>query len=87
MDPQLDCPMNEIIRHVQIGLLCVQEDPVARPRMSEVVVMLSSVTVSLETPSKPALYLGGGNSYSGVSIDKLLPMSNNEVSISELELR
>jgi hypothetical protein len=83
MDPQLDCPMSEIIRHVQIGLLCVQEDPVARPRMSEVVVMLSSVTVSLEAPSKPALYLGGGNSYSGVSVDKSLPMSQNEVSISE----
>jgi hypothetical protein len=87
MDLQLDCPINEIIRHVQIGLLCVQEYPENRPRMSEVVVMLSSVTVSLEAPLKPALYLGEGNSYSSVSVDKSLHMSQNEVSVSELEPR
>jgi hypothetical protein len=83
MDPQLDCPINEIIRHVQIGLLCVQEDPVDRPRMSEVVVMLSSETVSLGVPSKPAFYLRGDNSYSeNISVDRSMQMSQNEVSIS-----
>ncbi|KAJ4745395.1 cysteine-rich RECEPTOR-like kinase [Rhynchospora pubera] len=57
MDPLLDCPTYEIIRHAHVGLLCVQENPINRPRMSEVVIMLSIDTISLEAPSKPAFYL------------------------------
>jgi hypothetical protein len=57
----------EIIQYVQI---CMQEDPADRSRISEVVVMLSSETISLEAPLKPALYFRGGNSYSGnTSVD------------------
>ncbi|KAE8790353.1 Cysteine-rich receptor-like protein kinase 8 [Hordeum vulgare] len=41
-------------RCVQIGLLCVQENPVDRPMMSAVGMMLGSDTVSLGAPSKPA---------------------------------
>jgi hypothetical protein len=58
----------KIIRHVQIGILCVQEDQLDRPCMSKVVVMLSSETVSLEAPSKlkirilPQSRSWGGNS-------------------------
>ncbi|XP_078157091.1 cysteine-rich receptor-like protein kinase 6 [Carex rostrata] len=85
IDPLLDCPISEMIRHVHIGLLCVQEDPTARPRMSEVIIMLSSETVSLEAPSKPAFCIKRGVSYSdSVSDDRSVQMAQDEISISQL---
>ncbi|XP_078157094.1 cysteine-rich receptor-like protein kinase 6 isoform X2 [Carex rostrata] len=48
-----DCPTNEIVRYVHIALLCVQDNPTDRPKMSEVVIMLSSNTMSLQAPSRP----------------------------------
>ncbi|KAF3319946.1 Cysteine-rich receptor-like protein kinase 41 [Carex littledalei] len=88
IDPFMDCPTNEIIQYIHIGLLCVQEDLKYRPRMSEVVIMLGSNTVSLQVPSKPAFYLrrGGGVSSDG-SQKNLVPVSQNELTISELEPR
>ncbi|XP_064957329.1 cysteine-rich receptor-like protein kinase 6 [Musa acuminata AAA Group] len=70
---------SDLLRFVQIGLLCVQEDPSDRPTMSTIVVMLNSETVSLRAPSQPAFYMGNG--------DKVATMSVNQVSISEPELR
>ncbi|KAJ4813274.1 cysteine-rich RECEPTOR-like kinase [Rhynchospora pubera] len=86
VDPVLDCPTNEIIRHVHIGLLCVQEDPVDRPRMSEVVIMLSTDTISLEAPSKPAFYLKRGDESNTQSVTdaRSLQLSQNEVTVSQL---
>lgn len=43
----------EVLRCVQIGLLCVQENPVDRPTMSTVVTMLGGETFTLPAPSKP----------------------------------
>ncbi|XP_064999493.1 cysteine-rich receptor-like protein kinase 10 [Musa acuminata AAA Group] len=70
---------SDLLRFVQIGLLCVQEDPSDRPTMSTIVVMLNSETVSLRAPSQPAFYMGNG--------DKVATMSVNQVSLSEPELR
>ncbi|CAN6219103.1 unnamed protein product [Urochloa humidicola] len=47
---------SDMLRCIQIGLLCVQEDPADRPVMSSVVMMLGSDTVSLRNPSNPAFY-------------------------------
>ncbi|KAJ3695987.1 hypothetical protein LUZ60_001364 [Juncus effusus] len=59
-DPSLgqNYATSEILRCIQIGLLCVQDNPADRPTMSNVAVMLSSETVSLEPPSKPAFCIG-----------------------------
>ena len=46
----------EIMRCLQIGLLCVQEDPTNRPTMSNVVFMLEN-EVSIPSPKKPAFIL------------------------------
>jgi interleukin-1 receptor-associated kinase 1 len=46
----------EIQRWVQIALLCVQRSPEERPDMWEVVLMLSSDSVVLPKPSRPAYY-------------------------------
>ncbi|XP_057986351.1 cysteine-rich receptor-like protein kinase 44 isoform X1 [Hevea brasiliensis] len=43
----------EVLRCIQIGLICVQENAVDRPTMSAVVLMLSSET-TLSSPKQPA---------------------------------
>lgn len=49
------CPIPEILKMLQIGLLCVQEDPASRPTMSSVVALLQNdPTVALPEPRKPA---------------------------------
>ncbi|KAH7662209.1 Non-specific serine/threonine protein kinase protein [Dioscorea alata] len=104
LDPSLGdhWPRSEALRCIQIGLLCVQEDPANRPSMSMVVLMLNSYSVSLQAPSKPAFCIGlsggmdseafqkGTNLSTGGfdrSAEGSVPMTPNEVSISEMEPR
>ncbi|KAL7244032.1 hypothetical protein ACSBR1_016288 [Camellia fascicularis] len=47
---------NEVIKCIHIGLLCVQEDPNARPSMATIVVMLNSYSVTLSIPQQPAFF-------------------------------
>lgn len=58
VDPNLvgDCSLSEALRWIQIGLLCVQEDPNIRPTMSMVVLMLGSKSIHLPQPSKPPFF-------------------------------
>ncbi|KAJ4792512.1 cysteine-rich RECEPTOR-like kinase [Rhynchospora pubera] len=92
-------PMDEMLKCIQIGLLCVQDNPAHRPTMSNVAVMLSAETMSLDTPSKPAyciernsIPIRAGSNFSNVdgiisgNIDKHL-MSRNELSITDIEPR
>ncbi|KAK2644308.1 hypothetical protein Ddye_019503 [Dipteronia dyeriana] len=46
------CPANEVMRCIQVGLLCVQDNAKDRPSMSNVVFMLSNETVLLPSPKK-----------------------------------
>ncbi|KAJ0983255.1 hypothetical protein J5N97_011510 [Dioscorea zingiberensis] len=84
-------PRSEALRCIQIGLLCVQEDPARRPNMSMVVLMLNSYSVSLQVPSKPAFCVGKGYNFSTGEFDRSsynsIPMTLNEVSVSEIEPR
>lgn len=43
----------EVLRCIQVGLLCVQERAEDRPTMSSVVLMLSSESASLSQPKNP----------------------------------
>jgi hypothetical protein len=52
------CIDNEVMRCINIGLLCVQEDAADRPTMSIVVVMLASDTMTLPKPKQPAFPIG-----------------------------
>ncbi|KAJ4876401.1 putative cysteine-rich receptor-like protein kinase 39 [Raphanus sativus] len=55
IDPLLmENPRIEIIKLIQIGLLCVQEIAAKRPTMSSVIVWLGSETVTIPLPSFPA---------------------------------
>ncbi|KAI8001857.1 Cysteine-rich repeat secretory protein 38 [Camellia lanceoleosa] len=56
IDPLLmeSCDLDEFLRYMHIGLLCVQEDAYDRLTMSSVVVMLKSEAVTLSQPERPA---------------------------------
>nr|CAB3495072.1 unnamed protein product [Digitaria exilis] len=56
-------------RCAQIALLCVQDNPVDRPVMSSVVMMLGSNTVSLQVPSKPEFFVRNGGARPGIGSD------------------
>ncbi|XP_023001225.1 G-type lectin S-receptor-like serine/threonine-protein kinase At4g03230 isoform X3 [Cucurbita maxima] len=58
VDPSLEESSSgyEVMRCLQIGLLCVQEDPTDRPTMSNVVFMLGN-EVGVPSPKKPAFIL------------------------------
>ncbi|XP_077245935.1 uncharacterized protein LOC143885627 [Tasmannia lanceolata] len=56
IDPELGDSFSqaEVLRCIQVGLLCVQEFAADRPTMSSIVFMLSCEIVSLPTPKQPA---------------------------------
>ncbi|CAL5344666.1 hypothetical protein CsSME_00032419 [Camellia sinensis var. sinensis] len=60
IDPLLteSCDLDEFLRYMHIGLLCVQEDTYDRPTMSSVVVMLKSEVITLSQPERPAFSVG-----------------------------
>lgn len=51
--PDSDVKKNEVLRVVQIGLLCTQELPSLRPTMSKVLQMLTKKEDRLPLPANP----------------------------------
>ena len=101
VDPSLGgrYPESEALCCVQIGLLCVQENPNARPDASEVVLMLDahSTSTAMPTPSRPAFCFtqpgaspspgGNPNTRDAAATNGQLPTpvsSENDVTISDL---
>ena len=77
-----NCSLNEVVRCIQVGLLCVQDRPDDRPLMSSVTFMLENESASLPAPKQPA-YLGLQNFESEESREN----SVNTVSITAVEGR
>ncbi|XP_059277813.1 G-type lectin S-receptor-like serine/threonine-protein kinase At4g27290 [Lycium ferocissimum] len=48
------CNMDEALKCINIGLLCVQEHPCQRPSMSSVILMLGGESMILPKPNQPA---------------------------------
>ena len=73
MNPSLhdSCVASEVVRSVQVGLLCVQNNANDRPTMMSVVLMLVSEGV-LPQPKQPAFYTGESHSecQSVLSVDE-----------------
>ncbi|XP_050379933.1 uncharacterized protein LOC126797337 [Argentina anserina] len=67
---QESCNRSQFIKCVNVGLLCVQEDPVDRPTMSNVITLLDSETAIPATPKQPAFFLRRGNSSTASSSTK-----------------
>lgn len=82
---------HEIMRCIQIGLLCVQKSEADRPNMASIVVMLSSNSISLPIPLKPAFFIESRRPSSDSNNSSAQEINNNnsnqvsvyEVSISE----
>ncbi|XP_052301569.1 cysteine-rich receptor-like protein kinase 44 isoform X40 [Populus trichocarpa] len=90
----------EMMRCIHIGLLCVQENVAERPTMASVVLMLSSSSLTLQIPSQPAFFMNSSTYQSDLSSsmghnsrvtesslsesEVMIPLSKNEVSITEL---
>ncbi|XP_042479051.1 receptor-like serine/threonine-protein kinase SD1-7 isoform X2 [Macadamia integrifolia] len=80
------CSTGEVLRCIQVGLLCVQERPEERPTMSSVVLMLSSETVTMPQPKRP----GFGGERSPLDTDessKLESCTVNQMTITVIESR
>lgn len=84
IDPTLrgvSSPVHEIMKCIHIGLLCVQDNIADRPTMGEAVLMLSSSSLSLAVPSRPAYFVQ--NIVSNGTADDNTEVSRNEVSCTE----
>ncbi|KAK4484856.1 hypothetical protein RD792_007456 [Penstemon davidsonii] len=81
---------SQVLKCINVGLLCVQEDPNDRPTMSNVVMMLGSeVTTLLPRPMRPAFVTRKRDCSSVPSTSSTKPdtISENEVTISMVQGR
>lgn len=88
-----DGSRSEMMRCVQLGLLCVQENVARRPTMASVVLTLSSSSVSLQVPSKPAFLshsMADPDASTTSSVQchgRQVEFTMNEVTITDLDAR
>ncbi|XP_014491813.1 cysteine-rich receptor-like protein kinase 10 isoform X3 [Vigna radiata var. radiata] len=84
IDPMLEKSFigSEIERCIQIGLLCVQEDAIDRPTMSQVVLMLANDTMILPKPKHPAFSIGIMASEVVYTSKSSKNVSNNDLTVS-----
>ncbi|XP_057463252.1 cysteine-rich receptor-like protein kinase 44 isoform X3 [Actinidia eriantha] len=76
--------INEMMRCIHVGLLCVQDNVAHRPTMATVVLMLSSFSLSLPLPSEPTnLLLSSSQEQRNTAVNGS-SQSINEVTITEL---
>ncbi|XP_058090974.1 G-type lectin S-receptor-like serine/threonine-protein kinase At4g03230 [Magnolia sinica] len=81
------CNPDEVLRCIQVGLLCVQESAMERPTMSSVVFMLANDT-NMPTPKNPALSLRrNSNENRSTSTTETGSCSVNEVTVSIVNAR
>ncbi|KAK4360986.1 hypothetical protein RND71_019938 [Anisodus tanguticus] len=86
--------VGDIMRCIHIALLCIQENAADRPTMAAVVLMLSSLSMSLSVPSRPAYYMHNDDSpritpiqdqcQNQLAKNKSRCLSQNEMSVTEL---
>lgn len=81
------CPTSEILRCIQVGLLCVQECPDDRPEMDSIVLMLASENIILFEPKKPVVCTSVGPLRNVVLNGMNESHSVNHLTITSLEGR
>ncbi|XP_031268735.1 cysteine-rich receptor-like protein kinase 10 [Pistacia vera] len=50
------CSSDEVLRCLHVGLLCIQDQAIDRPKMPEVISMLTNETMLLPAPKQPTFY-------------------------------
>jgi hypothetical protein len=79
---------SEVMRCIQVGLLCVQERAEDRPTMSTVVLMLSSDTATMPQPKQPGFCLGRKPAETSSSSSKQEESCTvNQVTVTMLDAR
>ncbi|XP_010451243.2 PREDICTED: cysteine-rich receptor-like protein kinase 15 isoform X2 [Camelina sativa] len=83
------CQTSEVVRCIHIGLLCVQEDPIERPTLSTIFVMLTSNTMTLSVPRQPGFFIQSRPRKDPLDSDQTtstrsVPGSDDDTSISDL---
>ncbi|CAL5409703.1 unnamed protein product [Camellia sinensis] len=76
----------EILRCIQVGLLCAQHRYEVRPTMSTVLIMLSSQSIELPEPMEPGFYLGYSSMRFG-SYSRQISGSANGLTVTTLSAR
>ncbi|XP_022716020.1 receptor-like serine/threonine-protein kinase SD1-8 [Durio zibethinus] len=79
---------HEVLRCIQVGLLCVQERAEDRPSMSTVVLMLNSDTATMSQPKTPGFCLGRNTLETDSSTSKQDESCTvNQVTVTMLDAR
>lgn len=88
IDPLLkdSSDLSLLLRSIHIGLLCVQEHPEDRPKMSHVVVMFDSDS-ALPQPKQPGFSLSKDTVSADSSSTKNESCSTNEITVTLLAPR
>lgn len=61
---EASCVESQVLRSIQVGLLCVQEHPEDRPAMSSVIFMLGYEGAKLPQPKHPGFFIKKDSIYS-----------------------
>ncbi|XP_009760633.1 G-type lectin S-receptor-like serine/threonine-protein kinase At4g27290 [Nicotiana tabacum] len=77
------CNEDDVLKCINIALLCVQEDARIRPSMPNVIIMLGSESTSLPKPNKPA-FTARTRACNGTTSSSSKPYinSNNELTVT-----
>ncbi|CAI9773617.1 unnamed protein product [Fraxinus pennsylvanica] len=88
MDSRLDdsSSKNKIVRCINVGLLCVQDQAKDRPSMTEVVSMLTNDSARVPVPKQPAFFIESG-AREGELETNLVNNCTNVMSITVMEAR
>ena len=76
---------NEVIRCIQVGLLCVQQRMEDRPIMSSVLLMLSTENAMVPQPKEPGFCTKVSSMGIDTSSSGKNPLSANEITVTALE--
>lgn len=80
------CHPPEVLRSVEVGLLCVQQRAEDRPNMSTVIMMLGG-EVELLQPKQPAYFMEREFLVSKFSTNTNPTTSTNELTMTEVDAR
>ena len=82
------CISSEVLKCINIGLLCIQAEPDDRPTMTKVILMLGGDIITLPTPMEPAFITKRDNATSTSSTtSKTDTQSKNMLTITKLDGR
>ncbi|XP_059450930.1 G-type lectin S-receptor-like serine/threonine-protein kinase At4g03230 [Corylus avellana] len=76
------CNADQFVKYINIGLLCVQDDPHDCPTMSNVVTMLGSEAATIPIPKQPTFFRGA--SLSNTTNLSTRPLKGTKSTISEI---